>query len=561
MYIIYNQDGSIKKVKLTDFINQGSDGVNKIYVAIDGVSQSDYTVTVKWLLPNGEYVGPLVANPASETIKDDDGESYDNAYEISIDAEETLYHGILKGSIVAERLDSTRLYTYPAKLVVNPTTYEPSSDINISEVAYDNLLNYIKTRTCNQEYVDTELAKKADKVGNLPFYGKIYNNTNIYTFLTTVVGSENSIKPLILYHDNGRYYIGRFGNTGAGYNIELENLSGPERYYATNININNMTFGDFMSSTYRKNFALQEDLDALETEVDNEVQEIREIAEGKNKAFVLDGTNSIIHLKSEVMYASYKVYQLTQKNTFTDITSGIRKGDYDNTNFVNSLLKRNTPRVDLPHANPATDYLIFNGCSYFETLGLTGNYYVVADLYYLSTYLDIKTGDALYLTDSDAPNRWFSSSYILYRLGDRKIIPNSIVISATRTFAEVKAALNSGETSTKHAYLYNAWTLLSDQEPTEITEEIKQGDYNDAVVRNSLFYSNNTTVTLTAGVSYPQSSYLIVEESSDVFWIIRMTQTNPISFLPRGSNVWITQNGIPDRWAMSGKDFVAIEGN
>ena len=146
MYIIYNRDGSIKKVKLTDFINQGSDGVNKIYVSVEGLTHEDYTVSIRWTLPNGDNIGPLVCEGIVE-FQDDDLVKYYNGYVVEINEPETLFAGILKGSLVAVKLDTNTLYTYPIKLVVNPTTYVPSEGINISQVTYENLMNYIKTRS------------------------------------------------------------------------------------------------------------------------------------------------------------------------------------------------------------------------------------------------------------------------------------------------------------------------------------------------------------------------------------------------------------------------------
>lgn len=156
MYIIYNRDGSIKKVNLCEYINQGSDGVNKIYVSVIGVDPTNYTVSVRWTLPSGENVGPVVC----------EWNATESAYEVVLGENVTLYEGILKGSIVVTDLLSNRLYTYPAKLVVNPSTYEPSGDVNITQVEYDNLLNYIKSFDDNlrkgegtnsfEQIVDTE---------------------------------------------------------------------------------------------------------------------------------------------------------------------------------------------------------------------------------------------------------------------------------------------------------------------------------------------------------------------------------------------------------------------
>lgn len=220
MYIIYNRDGSIKKVKLTDFINKGSDGINTINVAIDDFDLTGVTAHVQWTLPNGENIGPLPLE-SGEPFDDDVGDHYENCFVVSIDAPETLFEGLLKGSLVLIDAQTRILYTYPIKLVINPSTFVPSSSTNITTEQYAALVEYIETNYV-KGYSKTEtnalLADKADKVGALPIYS-VNKNDNVYDF---VVNNELSGKACIIIIDNLNVYYAGFNKLSRTIYFELK---------------------------------------------------------------------------------------------------------------------------------------------------------------------------------------------------------------------------------------------------------------------------------------------------------------------------------------------------
>ena len=53
MYVIYNNDGSIKYKFLNEFVMQGSAYENVLFVAFDGRSADTYTLYAEFKLPNG----------------------------------------------------------------------------------------------------------------------------------------------------------------------------------------------------------------------------------------------------------------------------------------------------------------------------------------------------------------------------------------------------------------------------------------------------------------------------------------------------------------------------
>lgn len=139
MYILYNNDGSIKGTNLTDFIQKGNDGVNSIFLAIEGRSNSDWTATCVFVLPNGESE-ILAAQQSTQTIA---GVEY-SGWLLTITASVTVYEGIVKFSVDALDLYNRQLFTYQGKLVINPSSIIPN-ETKITYAQYQNLLNYIKS--------------------------------------------------------------------------------------------------------------------------------------------------------------------------------------------------------------------------------------------------------------------------------------------------------------------------------------------------------------------------------------------------------------------------------
>ena len=56
MYVIFNQDGSIKETQLGKYVNQHSKGVDFVDVAIDGRTNEDYACDANFALPNDANV-------------------------------------------------------------------------------------------------------------------------------------------------------------------------------------------------------------------------------------------------------------------------------------------------------------------------------------------------------------------------------------------------------------------------------------------------------------------------------------------------------------------------
>lgn len=124
----------------------------------------------------------------------------------------------------------------------------------------------------------------------------------------------------------------------------------------------------------------------------------------------------------------------------------------------------------------------------------------------------------------------------------------TFVLSYADTVSSVKTRLNS--LSYLHAYLVSGGTKASQWTPTDITTDIKNGDYDGETIRNSLFNSNGNSVSLSAGVSYPNKGYLILRVGSS-YYFVELNPTTNITFVSIGDNFYVVETDVPDRWAAS----------
>ena len=108
MRIDFNQDGSIKKLLVNEFVNQLSSGTT-ILVYVLGATSSDYTVRAYGTLPNGEN------HVLSTNINDG------STWKITLNSSDTAYYGKLAITVQVIMSVSNFVFTYPLYLTINPT--------------------------------------------------------------------------------------------------------------------------------------------------------------------------------------------------------------------------------------------------------------------------------------------------------------------------------------------------------------------------------------------------------------------------------------------------------
>ena len=134
MYVIFNQDGSIKETQLGKYVNQHSKGVDFVDVAIDGRTNEDYACDANFALPNDANVTETAQ--INNKIVTSSG-TY-GGYRIGFNEAETEYDGDLSCSIRVYNKDGSVLWTFPFSIVVNKTT--GYGDENITNDQYESLV-------------------------------------------------------------------------------------------------------------------------------------------------------------------------------------------------------------------------------------------------------------------------------------------------------------------------------------------------------------------------------------------------------------------------------------
>lgn len=158
--LIFNDDGSIFAAALPKYVTQGSSGdldSLKICIAFkdSNITDEGNTVICRFRLPDGTKNDITLFNNGTFEFQSTE---YNCKYGY-LTADQTLYEGILLVSIeVLTDFGSNILYTYNARITVNPTTYDPTSDyVLINNAQYENLATQIENlqyRGASKQYVN-----------------------------------------------------------------------------------------------------------------------------------------------------------------------------------------------------------------------------------------------------------------------------------------------------------------------------------------------------------------------------------------------------------------------
>lgn len=209
--VIFNADGSIEKFEFPKYVTQGSNNVVKLIVALAGGNIQNYQVIARFR-PTEEptdQTNTLVfdTNESSVTVY---GDEYPNAKSVLLTSAQTYYSGILYVSIEVLGNGGEVLYSYPCKITVNPTTYNPdSTDTRINNAQYENLVRELNEVSGESGgYVETDLT-------NLTL-ADLYNK----------VGGAKISKFLLKNGIGQGYYIGVIAEYQGTYLFEFELYAG-----------------------------------------------------------------------------------------------------------------------------------------------------------------------------------------------------------------------------------------------------------------------------------------------------------------------------------------------
>ena len=145
MKIVYRPDGSIKKLELSNYVNQNNNNVDEICVAIEGKEPESYISTAYFTLPNGDTNFLSVSTLKDFSVGDDPTIYHGKSFFLT--NAQTLYAGELSMSIEFVDAEDTNkiLFTYNYKFSINPSNVLPS-EVNITHAEYNGLVTSISEK-------------------------------------------------------------------------------------------------------------------------------------------------------------------------------------------------------------------------------------------------------------------------------------------------------------------------------------------------------------------------------------------------------------------------------
>lgn len=120
MYLIFKNDGSLLRQDQTDYIMQGSNNVNKIFIGFETGDYAEWAVSGIFTLPNGE----TITQPSEVAIGGFDfQEKHYNGWVILLTSDITKYDGNVELSISLNADNYQILKTYKTNITINKTGY------------------------------------------------------------------------------------------------------------------------------------------------------------------------------------------------------------------------------------------------------------------------------------------------------------------------------------------------------------------------------------------------------------------------------------------------------
>lgn len=172
---------------------------------------------------------------------------------------------------------------------------------------------------------------------------------------------------------------------------------------------------------------------------------LREVAEGKCKTFVLRYSQTIEYIKDEIDHGEYDKITDLEGN---DIKNAILNGDYDSITLCNNLFNSQNDTLDF--FSHTDEYLLIDSVNQNITSGEHGNISYLDTVGNIAKILNL--GDIFLIKETQVPDRWvslaihnrFSNSFTLSIMETAKVdISNMVTTNTDQTITGVKRFNNT----------------------------------------------------------------------------------------------------------------------
>lgn len=200
MYVIYNYDGSIKYKLLNEFVVQGNNNVNEIFVCIEGREPEEYSLYANFKLPNGSTTTVVSGESVEETIENI---GTFEGYKIKLTSAETLVAGALQMNVIALDINDTKLVAFSTYITINESGIELSDPVIITVQEYQNLIETLGNQITRDEFDAAIEGKVSKSTSPNVLYGT--NGTGNQT--TYGISNSGNANTVALRDANGRMKV------------------------------------------------------------------------------------------------------------------------------------------------------------------------------------------------------------------------------------------------------------------------------------------------------------------------------------------------------------------
>ena len=250
LYVIFNQDGSIKYLSVGESIQQGDHLSKQLFAAIEGIRNTDYVCSASFVLPNGE-INELASTEDTQEVYQDNQLLFNepiDGYTIIFTEAQTYLAGNLKVNLKLIDLQGHVLCSYQVTLKINPTGYNPD-ETNITEAQYNSLLQSL------QSIVPATVSSVYEHVES-------YSGSIAFQSIYDELQARNKNFAVINYQGNRYFcYIASTAG-GAAYFVKIWNQ---DYLWSSNYVLPSTTLSAFFSGTARQEYAFMTNIPTVPT--------------------------------------------------------------------------------------------------------------------------------------------------------------------------------------------------------------------------------------------------------------------------------------------------------
>ena len=262
--------------------------------------------------------------------------------------------------------------------------------------------------------------------------------------------------------------------------------------------------------------------------VTSELQNVREVAEGKCRTFIVSYNDTFESVRQDVIDNDKKVYDINGNDITQEVIDGEFDPDFDYY-CVNSRFNSQSEYIDL--ASGIYSVVIARGLYPGFVSGETSNFYVYIVNNIESQETEFHAGDEFLVIETEVPDRWYGNAYNAYKLETTKVDITGKLdkVTTSSTSNRVYAVDTSGnQTMLSVSSDASASTMVLRSE-TGIVRGATPVDNNDLTTKQ---YVDNAVSHISGTVVYQHNIYVTPQSGNQMYiQIWSLTRDTSISSL------------------------------